>query len=563
MLYTFSIPIVDYRTFLKQDTHKLDIAQFPRNWNDNSFLRNFGRFGARTRVTSDIPYTEKKYAKANNGIHFVNQNRIKYGCADIVPSCVFRRMFFDAYSARLDIGIKNVSRHYRVAYGCLNVDDVINTSKALINATIYSTPFSNQPVPLYKIGKDLVAEYIYATTLNPRSNTPYDMNQMASARCPIVVVELDECELEQTNILNSKGFTEYRRIPQEWGIRLGYRISTRNIPLFVLIRNKNSDKEKLRALRINLLKQHQERETLEAIMQLIARQNRELENIDILALTSYLDDITSVYSRSRRDGINQSTVFGIMRGIESEVNHDECAEMLMLLFKDRRLTYLARRFQKTIENLYGLIIKEDGGVVVKKPVKTLFVSYKSDDEPIADLIISRIEAKVGSEVCISRYTELEYKQSFREFMNSIEDHDFVMCIVSDKYLKSAACMYEVGEVIKNHHYTEKLLHIILGSEDAKYYSDQSKFAPADVFNATSRLQYTVYWKDECEKLREAIRNIDDVSATAKAAQTLREYEQIYRKDIEDFTTFLSRYNAKTLTKHISNDFDDIINGMKL
>ena len=43
VLYTLSIPVVDYRIFLNLETHRLDVAQFPRNWNDEEY--NFGNSG--------------------------------------------------------------------------------------------------------------------------------------------------------------------------------------------------------------------------------------------------------------------------------------------------------------------------------------------------------------------------------------------------------------------------------------------------------------------------------------------------------------------------------------
>ena len=107
-------------------------------------------------------------------------------------------------------------------------------------------------------------------------------------------------------------------------------------------------------------------------------------------------------------------------------------------------------FLKRVSDIIGkdinnaIYIKEEKKYMTIKK-KTLFVSYKAEDAPIADIIINTIQSKAGDKMEISRYTDLAYKASFRQFMNSIEEHDYVMCIVSDKYLKSRPCMYEVGE----------------------------------------------------------------------------------------------------------------------
>lgn len=75
---------------------------------------------------------------------------------------------------------------------------------------------------------------------------------------------------------------------------------------------------------------------------------------------------------------------------------------------------------------------------------TLFISYTECDAPIVDIIENKIKERLKDRIWISRYTELQYKDSFMAFMNTIQDHDFVLTVVSDTYLRRQACMYEVG-----------------------------------------------------------------------------------------------------------------------
>ena len=83
---------------------------------------------------------------------------------------------------------------------------------------------------------------------------------------------------------------------------------------------------------------------------------------------------------------------------------------------------------------------------------TVFISYASPDAAIVDIVESSIRKSLKDKVSISRFTELHYKDSFKAFMNTIQDHDYVLCFVTYSYLRSRACMYEVGEVIKDHEY---------------------------------------------------------------------------------------------------------------
>ena len=54
-------------------------------------------------------------------------------------------------------------------------------------------------------------------------------------------------------------------------------------------------------------------------------------------------------------------------------------------------------------------------------------------------------------------------------MQSIGKHDYVIMLISDSYLKSSNCMYEVMEVMRDRQYKDRILFILLRDEDKKYY----------------------------------------------------------------------------------------------
>ena len=69
--------------------------------------------------------------------------------------------------------------------------------------------------------------------------------------------------------------------------------------------------------------------------------------------------------------------------------------------------------------------------------------------------------------------DVEYHESFKRFMQSIEKHDYVITIISDNYLKSRNCMFEMLEVVKDSYFS-KSYFIVLGDDDAKYYKNIPK-----------------------------------------------------------------------------------------
>lgn len=56
--------------------------------------------------------------------------------------------------------------------------------------------------------------------------------------------------------------------------------------------------------------------------------------------------------------------------------------------------------------------------------------------------------------------DLRYKSSIKEFMKQIRKGDYSFIIISEDYLKSLNCMYEMGEFIKDESYKDRILPIV-------------------------------------------------------------------------------------------------------
>lgn len=194
----------------------------------------------------------------------------------------------------------------------------------------------------------------------------------------------------------------------------------------------------------------------------------------------------------------------------------------------------------------------------KKP--KLFLSYSNKDSSIADTIEKILNYETNNGIEISRYTRLKYGDSFKEFMNSIQDHDFVLCIVSDNYLKSLACMYEVGEIINDRHFKKKLLFVVLGDGDEIYfYGNKQNFAAAKIYGGANDLaEYVSYWKDRYNSLNKKIEDIHDNLATADMVDELKRINRICSQDIGQFITYLQDRNGKSFEELYNNRFADLI-----
>ena len=99
-----------------------------------------------------------------------------------------------------------------------------------------------------------------------------------------------------------------------------------------------------------------------------------------------------------------------------------------------------------------------------------------------------------------------YRKSIREFMKQIGRGEFVVTVISDKYLKSPNCMFELLEVFRKSNsepeeFRRKIVPVVLSD--------------ADIYDPITRLDYVEFWVEKCQKLGEKINKIG--LANAKAA----------------------------------------------
>lgn len=189
---------------------------------------------------------------------------------------------------------------------------------------------------------------------------------------------------------------------------------------------------------------------------------------------------------------------------------------------------------------------------------TIFLSYCSSDSVIAGIVEESLYKEFGENIKISEYKkDVQYKQSFKEFMDTIQQHEFVLSIISDNYLKSQNCMYEIGEVLKNNQFKEQLLFLVLSQEDRKFYSDIEKDISAKIYEEEDRIDYIIYWEEEYEKRNKKVKKIKSDVAKISSLENLKKIKKIYDYDMPDFLKYLSDVKGKSFTEFRQENFGDI------
>lgn len=121
----------------------------------------------------------------------------------------------------------------------------------------------------------------------------------------------------------------------------------------------------------------------------------------------------------------------------------------------------------------------------------IFLSYCWQDERIAENIYDFLSKKSG--VNIHKDTiNIKKWDSIKEYMHSIENMDFVILLISDAYLRSRNCMYEVLEVMRERKYKNKIFPAVVSKE---------------IYNPAVVANYVKFWQNEQQRLESSLNGL--------------------------------------------------------
>ncbi|WP_447403004.1 RNA-binding domain-containing protein (plasmid) [Lysinibacillus sp. fkY74-1] len=109
-------------------------------------------------------------------------------------------------------------------------------------------------------------------------------------------------------------------------------------------------------------------------------------------------------------------------------------------FEGKKLCYISIDKSKELVKFNGIpYIFNPNGELVEMKTKTVFLSYCHADADLANIIEKSLNEH--EDISVSRDINItQYRDDLDEFMKTIRKHDFVVSIVTSKYLKSLNCM---------------------------------------------------------------------------------------------------------------------------
>ncbi|ACK70026.1 TIR protein [Gloeothece citriformis PCC 7424] len=176
----------------------------------------------------------------------------------------------------------------------------------------------------------------------------------------------------------------------------------------------------------------------------------------------------------------------------------------------------------------------------------VFISYawRGDSEKIANQLEQAFQNQ-GITI-IRDKTNLGYKGLIKEFMEQIGQGKCILVIISDRYLKSENCMFELVEIAKHGDFYDRIFPIVL--EDA------------NIYQATGRLKYIQHWEQQISELESAMKQ-GNLANLQGITDDLNLYTEI-RNNIAQLTNLLKNMNTLTPNLHLQSDFKEIIEAVE-
>jgi HEAT repeat protein len=240
-------------------------------------------------------------------------------------------------------------------------------------------------------------------------------------------------------------------------------------------------------------------------------------------------------------------IHNILYGIGEIGNLKSISQLQNLFFLSDNLV---NRFNQSLWDITYKIQQRLGSYTLKKASimtnQQVYISYnwQEDSNEIANQIVQAFEAK-GIEV-IRDKTHTSYKDSIKKFMQQIGQGQCVIAVISDRYLKSPNCMFELVEITKVGDFYNRIFPIIL--PDTKFYK------------AIDRLNYTQYWDEQIKELEIAMKS-GSLANLQGITDELNLYTEI-RSRIASLTDTLKDMNTLTLDLHRESEFTEMIQAVE-
>ncbi len=179
--------------------------------------------------------------------------------------------------------------------------------------------------------------------------------------------------------------------------------------------------------------------------------------------------------------------------------------------------------------------------------RQVYVSYAwgGDSEEIVNKIDTAFQEK--GIMMIRDKRDLGFKGLIKQFMQQIGEGAAVVTVISDKYLRSKNCMFELVEIADNKNFYERIFPVVL--PDAK------------IYDSLDRIDYIKYWDSKIASLNEAMKSIESQANLQGIREDIDLYTRI-RNTIAGMMDILQNMNTLTADMHEESQFAELYSAVE-
>jgi hypothetical protein len=182
---------------------------------------------------------------------------------------------------------------------------------------------------------------------------------------------------------------------------------------------------------------------------------------------------------------------------------------------------------------------------VKRPSIYISHAWGGESEVLVNKIVDRFERE-GIPLTLDK-KDLAYRQSIGQFMLNLGKADAIILVVSNKYLHSEYCMFELLQIYESDNIHSRIFPIVL--EEVK------------IAKSTERLELVRYWEEQTKELEDKIRELQSLRHIEGITDDLNLYHSI-RNKIAKLTSILKDINTLNVQLHQESDFSQLIDAVK-
>jgi len=178
--------------------------------------------------------------------------------------------------------------------------------------------------------------------------------------------------------------------------------------------------------------------------------------------------------------------------------------------------------------------------------KEIFISYAwgGESEKLVNELDQAIQDR-GISLIRDKYY-LNYTDSIKSFMERIGKGKGIVVVISEKYLKSKNCMFELTQIASNQDFRDRIFPIVLSD--------------ANIYDSNKKAEYYKYWENRVSEQEATMRSMDSLANQHGLREDLDLFDNI-RDEIGKLIDVIQDMNALTPEMHRDSNFEVLFNAV--